>query len=248
MKKFLFLFLSLVLLAACGSDTNEEQETSAKAPLFLSVTPTTDTEISAGEQTFVLTFDRNITILSSTVSQITLNGKSVTSAKIEGGASPRLAITATVPDDAAEAALVIPAGIVKTTSGGLSARTELKWNIKQRPAVDPSAFDGLCNPKATPEAQRVMEFLKENYGKFQLSGVQSSSSNTLDFVNAVADRYGKHPALAGFDFIYLAFSPTPEGWSWQQNYNDISAACEQWEHNGLVSYMWHWNVPDNEAA
>ena len=248
MKKFLFLFLSLVLLAACGSDTNEEQETSAKAPLFLSVTPTTDTEISAGEQTFVLTFDRNITILSSTVSQITLNGKSVTSAKIEGGASPRLAVTATVPDDAAEAALVIPAGIVKTTSGGLAARTELKWNIKQRPAVNPSAFDGLCNPKATPEAQRVMEFLKENYGKFQLSGVQSSSSNTLDFVNAVADRYGKHPALAGFDFIYLAFSPTPEGWSWQQNYNDISAAREQWEHNGLISYMWHWNVPDNEAA
>lgn len=247
MKQFLFLCLSLLFFAACGSDNADITEVEAEDPQFLSVSPTTDTELSAGEQSFMLTFDRNITILSSTVPQITLNGKSVTSAKIDGGVGPRLAIKAEIPADAAEAILVIPAGIVKTTAGGLAERSELKWNIKQRPTVDTDNLDGLCNANATPEAQNVMKFLKEHYGKHQLSGVQSSASNTLDFVNDVAKRYGKHPALAGFDFIYLAFSPTPSNWSWQQNYNDISAASEQWENNGLVSYMWHWNVPNSEA-
>ena len=43
MKHYFFLFFSLILLAACGSDSAEEPETKAEAPLFLSVAPTTDT-------------------------------------------------------------------------------------------------------------------------------------------------------------------------------------------------------------
>lgn len=247
MKRFLYLCL-LLLLAACGSDDPTDSLPTAEAPKWVSAVPATADGIPSGEQTIMLTFDRPITILSSTVSQITLNGVPVKSARIDGGVGTRLAVKADVPDNVAEALLIIPAGIVRTTAGGMAERIELKWKIRRNPAVDPSAFDGLCNANATVEARNVMDFLKAEYGKHQLSGVQSASSNTLDFVNAVALHGGKHPALAGFDFIYLAFSPTPAGWSWQQDYNDISAAREQWENGGLVSYMWHWNVPDDEAA
>ena len=106
----------------------------------------------------------------------------------------------------------------------------------------------LVNPNATKEAKNVYEFLKEQSGKKTLSGVQSSMSNTNDFIDLVHSKTGKHPALAGYDFIFLHYSPTPDGWSWVQNYGDISAAQEQWQNNGLVSYMWHWNVPESESV
>ena len=132
------------------------------------------------------------------------------------------------------------------TAGTASATFQVTQVAAEKPA-DPDA--DLTNAKASAAAKKVYAFLKDQAGKKMLSGVQSGgTANNNDRLETIYSMTGKHPALAGYDYIFLQYSPTPEGWSWVVNYDDISAAKEQWEKNGLVSFMWHWNVPSSEAA
>ena len=118
------------------------------------------------------------------------------------------------------------------------------------PEPQPSGIDvSLTNPRASEAARKVYAFLREQSGQKMLSGVQAGgTANNNDNVDAVFAKTGRHPALAGYDFIFLQYSPTPASWEWKVDYGDISAAREQWRANGLVSYMWHWNVPTDKAA
>lgn len=141
------------------------------------------------------------------------------------------------------------------TAGSLSKTVKLSQAAAEKP-VDPepeppqtAIAEKLTNPKASAAAQKVYDYLRQQYGKLQLSGVQAGgTANNNDNVNAVFAMTGKHPAVAGYDYIFLQYSPTPASWSWKVDYGDISAAREQWENNGLVSFMWHWNVPTSKEA
>jgi len=96
--------------------------------------------------------------------------------------------------------------------------------------------------------KKVYRFLVDEAGEAILSGVQSGgTANNNDNVNAVYTKTGKHPAVAGYDYIFLQYSPTPAGWDWVVDYSNISAPLEHWNAGGLVSFMWHWNVPNSEA-
>lgn len=187
----------------------------------------------------------NNTVTVSPTASITLNGKKVSAATSE---SSKMEIVVNLGTLAAGTSytLNIPSGSIIGIEDNTMTAPDFTLTFTTEEAVT-NRISALTNKNATPEAKNVYEFLKEMYGQKQLTGVQSSMSNTNDFVNLVYSTTQKHPALAGYDFIYLAFSPTPENWSWVQNYGDISAAKEQWENNGLVSYMWHWNVPNSEA-
>lgn len=195
-----------------------------------------------------ITLFYNNTVTVSPSANITLNGAKV-SANVSASSKMEIIISLGSLAEGTTYKLNIPAGsIVKMEDNHITAPDfTLSFTTEEAKVVDVSKIEGLTNPNATKEAKNVYDFLKEMYGKKQLTGVQSSMSNTNDFVNLVYSTTQKHPALAGYDFIYLPFSPTPEGWSWVQNYGDISAAKEQWENNGLVCYMWHWNVPNSEA-
>ena len=136
------------------------------------------------------------------------------------------------------------------TSGSLSKSVSVKQAAAEKPTPpEPVTVDpDLTNAKATSAARKVYNFLREQAGQKVLSGVQSGgTANNNDRVNEIFQKTGKHPALAGYDYIFLQYSPTPAGWDWVVNYGDISAAKEQWKANGLVSFMWHWNVPNSEA-
>ena len=136
------------------------------------------------------------------------------------------------------------------TSGSLSKTVSVKQAAAEKPTPpEPGTVDtDLTNPKASSAARKVYNFLRDQAGQKVLSGVQSGgTANNNDRVNAIFQKTGKHPALAGYDYIYLQYSPTPAGWDWVVDYGDISAAKEQWKANGLVSFMWHWNVPNSEA-
>ena len=136
------------------------------------------------------------------------------------------------------------------TSGSLSKSVSIKQAATEKPLPpDPVSVDtDLTNPKVSSAAKNVYAFLREQAGSKILSGVQSGgTANNNDRVNEIYKKTGKHPALAGYDYIFLQYSPTPAGWDWVVDYGDISAAKEQWKANGLVSFMWHWNVPNSEA-
>ena len=136
------------------------------------------------------------------------------------------------------------------TAGSLSKTVSVKQAAAEKPEpVTPAGIDeNLTNAKASAAAKKVYAFLREQAGSKVLSGVQSGgTANNNDRINEIFQKTGKHPALAGYDYIFLQYSPTPAGWDWVVNYGDISAAKEQWKNNGLVSFMWHWNVPNSEA-
>ena len=157
-----------------------------------------------------------------------------------------LKVAANTESAAREAVLTVQAG---PHSGTVTVMQEAAG----KPAdPDPSGQEidaSLTNPKASAAAKKVYGYLVSQYGKKVLSGVQSGgTANNNENVDAVASLTGKHPAVAGYDYIFLQYSPTPESWSWVVDYGDISAAKEQWAKNGLVSFMWHWNVPTSKEA
>ena len=137
------------------------------------------------------------------------------------------------------------------TSGDLSKTVAVKQAAAERPTPpEPATVDAdLTNAHASAAARKVYEFLRMQSGQRILSGVQSGgTANNNDRVNEIYQKTGKHPALAGYDYIFLQYSPTPSSWDWKVDYGDISAAREHWKANGLVSFMWHWNVPTSEDA
>lgn len=138
---------------------------------------------------------------------------------------------------------------ITITAGDLTATVKVSQEGYTVPEVDKSKISRTpVNPNANAAARKLYTMLWDNYGVKTLSGVQSSHSHTNDVVNAVAAATGRHPALAGYDFIFLQFSPTPAGWSWVRDYTDISSQVEQWKNGGVVCYMWHWNAPKDEET
>ena len=148
--------------------------------------------------------------------------------------------------------VTIPKGTISGFRNNPADEIRISFTMKEKDpdpvhsTLNPTA--NLCNPSASQQAKKVYEFLLQQSGKKTLSGAMSGSSNSNDFADLIYSNVGKYPALTGYDFIFLQYSPTPENWNWKVNYNDISAAREQWNNNGLVSYMWHWNVPTSESA
>ena len=133
------------------------------------------------------------------------------------------------------------------SSGSLSGTLAVSQAGFKRPVLNIDPELTASNPSAS--AVKVYDFLREQAGLKVISGVQSGgTANNNERVNQIYQMTGKHPALAGYDYIFLQYSPTPAGWTWVVNYSDISAAKEQWQNNGLVSFMWHWNVPDSQQA
>lgn len=224
----------------------------AEGPKLVSADPESGAKDIKGDKlTITLTFDQNIKCPQPQQSQITIDGN----AAIENINAYMTDLTVKVAglESGSTYALTIPEGTVqgyrenqKGCDGiiySFSTKTKEEYVSS---VLDP--VESLANPNASHQARNVYAFLCEQSGKKTLSGAQSSHSNKNDFVDFIAQKTGSQPALAGYDFIFLHYSPTPDGWSWVQNYNDISAARQQWEENGLVNYMWHWNVPATEKA
>ena len=97
--------------------------------------------------------------------------------------------------------------------------------------------------KRSPEATRLLDYLKNIYGTKTLSGACANVNWNTYEAQWVHKHTGKWPAINCFDFIHLPFSQ-PGGWI---DYSNIKVV-EDW-HNagGIVSIMWHWNVPANNG-
>ncbi len=138
---------------------------------------------------------------------------------------------------------------VTFTAGSLSATLTVTQKGLSKPEIDKSKIPTTpVNANAISSAKKLYTFLRDNYGVKTLSGVQSCMAHTNDYVDAVANLTGKHPALAGYDFLFLQFSPTPASWSWKQDYTDVSNQVAHWNAGGIICYMWHWNAPKDEET
>ena len=253
MKRIFPILMALLLLAACKPDPVVAPGKAA-APEFVSSDPVSGTTGLAGDKlTMKLTYDQNIKCPSDQQKNVRLEGGGTIDKVNAYNTVLTVEISGLDQNSGKEYTVVVPEGAVLgfRENQEPAAEVRIRFTMKYVEPYVPSTLDPvktLVNPNASQQAKNVYGFLLEQSGKKTLSGVQSSHSNTNDYVDAVYKAIGKHPALAGYDFIFLQYSPTPEGWSWVRDYNDISAPKAQWAANGLVNYMWHWNVPDSEAA
>lgn len=119
----------------------------------------------------------------------------------------------------------------------------VNFTTEARTVIDTNYDASLINTNATESAKAVYNMLLEQNGKKVLSGASAGDGNNNKFADWVSSHAGKYPALACYDFLHHKRSG--ENWI---DYTDISAATAQWNAGGLVSYMWHWNVPTDEDA
>ena len=248
MKKLLLGILGLGLLLAGCQEPVEPVVQKIAGPKLVSCDPANGAQGLTGSQlTVKMTFDQNIKCPSDKKVLISIDGEA--SIGNVNAYMTDLTIKVSGLEGGQSYILTVPAGTVQGYRPNQEGSEEVKLTFSMKEIIDyvlePEVV--LVNPKASKEARNVYNFLLEQSGKKTLSGVQSSHSHKNDFIDAVYKHTGKHPALAGYDFLFLQFSPTPDNWSWVQNYNDISAPKEQWAANGLVNYMWHWNVPNSKA-
>lgn len=105
------------------------------------------------------------------------------------------------------------------------------------------------DPKATPEAKALLNYLSEIGGKGILTG-QHTQTNPMEEIDWIFRHTGKKPALRGFEM--LAYSPNI-------NEDDVSEACltevrenrgtmetaRRWarEEKGIVTLSFHWFSP-----
>jgi len=96
--------------------------------------------------------------------------------------------------------------------------------------IDPA----LITPNPTPEVVKLYNFLKSNFGKKVISGVDGDGD-----AEWVYQQTGKWPALNCYDFI----NHTWINQNWVDYGSPLRGGKEYWKNNGVVNLMWHWRDP-----
>ena len=229
-----FLLLSMAFVTVACDDDVEYTITEVDAPVLVSTTPENgSTNVSSGDVTISITYDKNVFFASSYADQLIFTGGTVTSADVIG-TSPTLTVNVNVPERGTQCTLTIPEGLVTGPN--------------QMPAPEVSVTfttTGLDqNPvyTLTAEAQRVYDFLQENFETRTISATMANVVWNTENAEQVYQWTGQYPAMNCFDYLHLASSPS----SWI-DYSDITPVKEWWDNGGIVLAMWHWNVPKTEG-
>lgn len=231
--KFLKYFLPLGLFAVVAASCSDNMEDD------VTLTPTTaNTDAIAEGSTIDLLLHRDITVnythpvKIADPAGITLNGKPV-----EGVTTNicELKVPLTLEAGKEYTLAVAPGALVRYDHPDMAADPyTLHFSTRPAPVLDAE----LTDPQATPEAKKLFEFLKTQYGKKTMSGTMGEIAWGTGYYDVIAQAAGKQPAVVGFDYIHLASSPS----NWI-DYGDITPVKEAWEAGSIVQIMWHWNVP-----
>ena len=90
----------------------------------------------------------------------------------------------------------------------------------------------LVTPNASPEAQALIKYLYDIFGKKVLSGQMWAPWGNFDEIERVKEITGKYPAIRGHDLIHE-----------QSNENEVKLLIEWWKKGGIPTLMWHWGAP-----
>ena len=248
----LLLAVAFVLCVVACSKNEPVDPVQVDAPVLLSTDPADGSADLEGEKlTVKFTYDQNIKCNGTAAKQIAIDNSAVIQ-KVNAY-STVLSVELTGLKSGQKYRLTVPSGTVEgykenqKSAAGATVTFSMKY-IEPKVDYELNPVQELSNKNASKEAKNVYRFLLEQSGKKMLSGVQSEgTANNNEHIDLIYSKTGKHPALAGYDFIFLQYSPTPAGWSWVVNYSDMSAPIEHWNAGGLVNYMWHWNVPNSKS-
>ena len=125
-------------------------------------------------------------------------------------------------------------------------------------ASKPVVLGDLCTPNPTAAAQKLYNFLVENWGKKTISGFMLGDMSGITTSSEITDhqdfqapytRSGKYTALAGFDFMNATGQSVNSGNSYYTDYTKVSVslAKDLWKKGGIPAFTWHWRDPSYET-
>ncbi len=223
------LLINLLIAISCSSG-GDEPPVGEPPQLVSSVPANGQTDVAEGITEITLRFNMNVTL--APASLITLNGQQVTNLWRGPGGELKMMVPPLLA--ATDYTLLLPAHTVKGPTG-LFNPSEIRITFKTRTPAPPR--EGL-----SPQAQKLLQFLKEKEGMATLSGTMANVAWNTNEAEWVHQHTGKWPAINCFDYIHLQHSPA----NWI-DYGNTTVAEEWWNNGGLVFAMWHWNVPDNSG-
>ena len=94
------------------------------------------------------------------------------------------------------------------------------------------------------EARNLLAYLEENVGKKILTGTHACVNYNTNEADWVYQHTGKYPAINTIDFIHDIYSSSG-GWI---NYSSTTLWRSWTSKGGIMSAMWHWNMPANNGS
>ena len=124
-------------------------------------------------------------------------------------------------------------------TGATSATFSLSQAAAEKPEPEPTEISTTpITEGATQKAKDLYTFLYNQYGKKTLSSVVADVNWNHKVADQVYAWTGKYPAMNCYDFIHI-YVPK-NNWI---DYTDLTPVTEWAEAGGIVSLMWHFNVP-----
>ena len=114
---------------------------------------------------------------------------------------------------------------------------------------------GLVTPNASANANKMFNFIKDNFQKKIISGVMTNTvmendgkytPNTVETQTEVAwiiAATGKTPALLGLDFMHSAGLNSENEWYTGYTNATVALAEDIYTKGGIPAYCWHWKDP-----
>jgi len=250
MKKTCLLLTMLMasfVLIACGGGGDDSDPTpkptptpTTTAPTVVSSTPANNaTNIAAGQVEVQITYDQNIIRASNITPTVTggaLSGTPSVNGKL-------LTMTLNCPDYDTKVTLTLPEGYIYVTGAKAAAYT-LTFTTEKKPdsPVTPKGESVTKRLTNNAAAVKLYNYLYAQYGEKIISSVMAEWNWNHKIADQIGKATGKYPAMNCYDFIHI-FVPSGNGWI---DYNNITPVTEWADAGGIVSLMWHFNVPKKE--
>ncbi len=233
----LLLLLALGLsMAACDDDVKHKTPV-VGAPVLEESDPAANaTNVKAGNSTLTFIYDKNVFFATADIPLLVLNGDGeILDAKVYGSSEDFTVHTRLKKESSYT--FTIPQGVVLGPTRVEAPEVSIGFTTV---ALEKS----LVNANATQSTKKVFSYLLQNYESKTLSGTMANVSWNTEEAELVYQWTGKYPAINCFDYVHIG-SSSPGGWI---DYDDISPVEDWWNEGGLVSIMWHWNVPVEDPA
>ena len=104
----------------------------------------------------------------------------------------------------------------------------------------------LADASATDKAKQLYKYLQLMYGSKTISSVIANVNWNTEEAEKIYKATGKYPAMNCYDFIHI-YVPNQGSNGWI-NYNNVTPVTNWAGKGGLVSLMWHFNVPTSEST
>lgn len=199
---------------------------------LVSSKPEVNTTISPRSAQVDIFFDQKIKIVDAT--KISINNGKLPFKPYE--TLVKLSLPLGYLTEKSEYTIKVAPGAISTSYGRVNKE---QISITFTTEENPIAKD-LVVKNASREAKNVYNFLYDNFGLKTVSGTMANVSWNINEAQWVYKHMGEYPALNCFDYVHL-------NTNWV-DYTDTKVVEDWWSKNGLVSAMWHWNVPVKEGS